>query len=53
MYNYTDILLDNDSHGSGVYLPELEDPEHCHAHNASLWELTLLQVAPVITILPI
>ncbi|XP_053407293.1 nucleolar complex protein 3 homolog [Mercenaria mercenaria] len=43
IYNYTDILLDNDAQGSGIYLPDVDDPEHCHAHNAALWELTLLQ----------
>lgn len=43
-YSYCDILLDNEAQGSGVYLPELDDPEHCHAHNATLWELTYLQV---------
>lgn len=43
MYSYTDILLDNDSQGSGTYLPQLHDPEHCYAHNTVLWECTLLQ----------
>lgn len=39
-----DLLLDNESQGSGVYLPELEEPEHCNAQNTALWELHLLQV---------
>lgn len=42
-YNYTDILLDNEAQGSGMYLPELDDPEHCNAHNTALWELTTLR----------
>jgi len=40
-----DLLLDNDSQGSGVYLPELDEPEHCNAQNTALWELHLLQVS--------
>ncbi|XP_041370300.1 nucleolar complex protein 3 homolog [Gigantopelta aegis] len=39
----TDLLFDNEAQGSGVYLPELDDPEHCHAHNATLWEITTLR----------
>ncbi|XP_053307256.1 nucleolar complex protein 3 homolog [Spea bombifrons] len=39
----TDILLDNDSQGSGIYLPELEEPEYCNAQNTALWELHCLQ----------
>ncbi|OXB53669.1 hypothetical protein ASZ78_013386 [Callipepla squamata] len=38
-----DLLLDNESQGSGVYLPELDEPEHCSAQNTALWELHLLQ----------
>ncbi|XP_030344198.1 nucleolar complex protein 3 homolog [Strigops habroptila] len=38
-----DLLLDNESQGSGVYLPELDEPEHCNAQNTALWELHLLQ----------
>lgn len=41
-----DVLLDVDpSVGQGVYNPELEEPEHCHAASSALWELTLLQVS--------
>ncbi|XP_038678333.1 nucleolar complex protein 3 homolog [Scyliorhinus canicula] len=39
----TDILLDNESHGSGLYLPELDEPEYCNAQNTVLWELHYLQ----------
>ncbi|XP_078079665.1 nucleolar complex protein 3 homolog [Mustelus asterias] len=39
----TDILLDNESHGSGLYLPELDEPEYCNAQNTALWELHYLQ----------
>ncbi|XP_058045447.1 nucleolar complex protein 3 homolog isoform X1 [Ahaetulla prasina] len=35
----TDLLLDNESQGSGVYLPELDQPEYCNAQNSALWEL--------------
>ncbi|NXF35844.1 NOC3L protein, partial [Nyctibius bracteatus] len=38
-----DLLLDNESQGSGVYLAELDEPEHCNAQNTALWELHLLQ----------
>ncbi|XP_075072534.1 nucleolar complex protein 3 homolog [Mixophyes fleayi] len=39
----TDILLDNESQGSGLYLPELDEPEYCNAQNTALWELHSLQ----------
>ncbi|XP_075697528.1 nucleolar complex protein 3 homolog [Rhinoderma darwinii] len=39
----TDILLDNESQGSGLYLPELDEPEYCNAQNTALWELHTLQ----------
>ncbi|KAM9837143.1 nucleolar complex protein 3 homolog [Aulostomus maculatus] len=38
-----DLLLDNEVQGSGYYLPELNEPEHCNAQNATLWELHTLQ----------
>ncbi|KAI4893559.1 hypothetical protein NFI96_021351 [Prochilodus magdalenae] len=38
-----DILMDNDMQGSGVYLPELEEPEYCNPHNTCLWELHTLK----------
>ncbi|XP_051958764.1 nucleolar complex protein 3 homolog [Xyrauchen texanus] len=38
-----DILLDNEMQGSGVYLPELDEPEYCNPQNTSLWELHLLK----------
>ncbi|KAL3864374.1 hypothetical protein ACJMK2_006064 [Sinanodonta woodiana] len=41
-YNYCDILFDNEAQGNGLYLPELEDPEHCNAQNTMLWELSYL-----------
>ncbi|XP_039991094.1 nucleolar complex protein 3 homolog isoform X2 [Xiphias gladius] len=37
-----DFLLDNEVQGSGFYLPELDEPEHCHAQNTALWELHTL-----------
>ena len=39
-----DLLLDNDGQGSGVYLPELDEPEYCNPQNTSLWELHTLMV---------
>ncbi|KAM8923847.1 nucleolar complex protein 3 homolog isoform 1-T1 [Pelodytes ibericus] len=39
----TDILLDSESQGSGLYLPELHEPEYCNAQNTALWELHYLQ----------
>ncbi|XP_060883739.1 nucleolar complex protein 3 homolog [Labrus mixtus] len=38
-----DFLLDNEVQGSGFYLPELDEPEHCNAQNSALWELHTLQ----------
>ncbi|XP_068235413.1 nucleolar complex protein 3 homolog isoform X2 [Palaemon carinicauda] len=39
----SEALLEIDEEGScGVYLPEVEEPEHCNASSASLWELHLL-----------
>ncbi|XP_061087385.1 nucleolar complex protein 3 homolog [Conger conger] len=38
-----DILLDNEAQGSGVYLPELDQPEYCNPHNTALWELHTLR----------
>lgn len=39
-----DIMLDNDMQGSGVYLPELDEPEYCNPQNTCLWELHALKV---------
>nr|XP_046233058.1 nucleolar complex protein 3 homolog [Scatophagus argus] len=38
-----DFLLDNEVQGSGLYLPELDEPEHCNVQNTALWELLTLQ----------
>uniref|UniRef100_A0A3P9J3Y7 Nucleolar complex protein 3 homolog n=1 Tax=Oryzias latipes TaxID=8090 RepID=A0A3P9J3Y7_ORYLA len=38
-----DFLLDNEVQGSGFYLPEVGEPEHCNAQNTALWELHLVQ----------
>lgn len=39
-----DFLLDNEVQGSGFYMSELNEPEHCNAQNTALWELhTLLR----------
>lgn len=40
----SDILLDSESTlGSGLYLPEVDDPEHCNPQSTALWELHLLK----------
>lgn len=40
----SDILLDSESSiGSGIFLPEIEDPEHCNPQSTALWELHLLK----------
>jgi len=36
-------LLDNETTGSGVYMAELPDPEHCNAIAAKLFELAILK----------
>ncbi|KAK0054220.1 nucleolar complex protein 3 [Biomphalaria pfeifferi] len=41
-YKYSDILFDTEAQGSGLYLPFLEDPEHCCANSTSLWDFHLL-----------
>uniref|UniRef100_A0A8D0CY66 Nucleolar complex protein 3 homolog n=1 Tax=Sander lucioperca TaxID=283035 RepID=A0A8D0CY66_SANLU len=38
-----DLLLDNEVQGSGFYLAELDEPEHCNSQNTALWELQPLQ----------
>uniref|UniRef100_A0A8C8MCC0 Nucleolar complex protein 3 homolog n=1 Tax=Oncorhynchus tshawytscha TaxID=74940 RepID=A0A8C8MCC0_ONCTS len=38
-----DILLDNEAQGSGVFLPELDEPEYCNPQNTALWELHTLK----------
>lgn len=39
-----DVLLDTDtSQGSGVFLPELEEPEYCNAITTAVWELHLMK----------
>ncbi|GFY57764.1 nucleolar complex protein 3 homolog [Trichonephila inaurata madagascariensis] len=40
----SDILLDPESSiGSGAFLPEIGDPDHCNAQSTALWELHLLK----------
>uniref|UniRef100_A0A8C9WLC6 Nucleolar complex protein 3 homolog n=1 Tax=Scleropages formosus TaxID=113540 RepID=A0A8C9WLC6_SCLFO len=41
-----DTLLDNEAQGSGVYLPELDEPEYCNPQNTALWELHTVLVGP-------
>ena len=38
----TDIMLDNEMQGSGVYNPEMDEPEYCNPQSTSLWELHTL-----------
>eukprot|EP00743_Colponemidia_sp_Colp-15_P008433 GILK01009167.1.p1 GENE.GILK01009167.1~~GILK01009167.1.p1 ORF type:complete len:818 (-),score=179.17 GILK01009167.1:144-2567(-) len=42
-YSRTAAMLDSEQVSSAVYLPEIQDPEHCNAFAASTWELVLLQ----------
>jgi len=42
-YPRTQQLLDNEYKGTGVYSPEIDDPEHCNAFAATAWEFTLLK----------
>ncbi|XP_048745661.2 nucleolar complex protein 3 homolog [Ostrea edulis] len=42
-YRSSELLYDNDTQGSGVFLPELPHPEHSNAHNTMLWEITLMK----------
>lgn len=44
-YKFSEILFDVDAQGSGVYLPYLDDPEHCCANSTTLWELYLMKVS--------
>jgi len=41
-YPRTKQLLDTESTASGVYLPELDDPEHCNAFASTAWETAIL-----------
>jgi nucleolar complex protein 3 len=38
-----DVLLETESFGSGDFLPELDEPDLCNAHNTALYELHLLK----------
>jgi len=46
VYPKTQLLLENDTKGSGIYAPELDDPDHCNAFATTAWELALLQRSP-------
>lgn len=39
----TELLYENEGLGSGVYLPEMEDPEYCKPEASALWDLHLLK----------
>lgn len=39
----SDVMLEVDNFGSGIYMPELDNPEHCNACNTALYELHLLR----------
>ena len=43
-HKQSDILLDSEamSIGSGIFLPEVDDPEHSNANSTLLWELSSL-----------
>jgi len=42
-YPRTKQLLDRESTTPGVFLPELDDPDHTNAFAATMWELSLIQ----------
>ncbi|XP_034329054.2 nucleolar complex protein 3 homolog isoform X1 [Magallana gigas] len=42
-FKSSELLFDNETQGSGMFLPELPHPEHSNAHNTMLWEITLLK----------
>lgn len=49
----SEVMFENDYlSGSGVFSPELGDPEYCNASNTSLWELHLLKkhVSPTVSL---
>lgn len=46
-FKSSELLYDNETQGSGMFLPELPHPEHSNAHNTMLWEITLLKVIDV------
>ncbi|ELU04426.1 hypothetical protein CAPTEDRAFT_154522 [Capitella teleta] len=35
----SEVLLDTECEGSGSYMPDLDEPEYCNAHNTALYEL--------------
>ena len=37
------IILDNDCVGSGLFRPEISDPEYCNADGTTLWELAVFR----------
>ena len=41
----TDILLDTEEMGSGVYVADGDDPDHSNARNTALYELYVLRVS--------
>lgn len=42
-FSKTDILIDSESSGAGLFSAEIEDPEFCNAHSTQLYELNLLR----------
>ena len=42
MHHKCDYLLDNEVFGSGVFQPDVVDPEHSNADSTALWDLLLL-----------
>ncbi|KAF6020207.1 NOC3L [Bugula neritina] len=35
-FPYTDVLLDTECIGSGMYRPDIDEPEYCNAHNSTV-----------------
>jgi len=42
-YPKVQALIENESSGMGTYRWDIDDPDLCHAFEATLWELTILQ----------
>lgn len=43
IFPYSDLLYDREIEGSGVYMPYLLEPEHCHANSTVLWDMHMLR----------
>ena len=42
MHSKTGVILDSDFSGSGVFRPEIKEPEYSNADSTTLWEAAIL-----------